>query len=267
MGARVRINNTTNFMEGQITAYTTTSLTVNVDYTSGSGTFASWTFNIAGQVGTSGYSGSGISGYSGTSGYSGYSGSGISGYSGYSGSGISGYSGYSGSGISGYSGYSGSGISGYSGYSGVAPSTITTTATTSNTTYYVVGATGTGAQTPYISNTNVVSYNASTGALSAVSMISSSDERLKTDWQDLPENFIELLAQVKHGVFTRISSNNKEPGVSAQSLLQALSEAVIEGEDGMLKVNYGGAALVSVIELANLVLKLQKEIEELKNKL
>jgi len=130
VGARVRVASSAspaNFMEGSITAYTTTTLTVNVDLIGGSGTIASWNISITGSAGTSGYSGysgSGISGYSGysgsgISGYSGYSGSGVSGYSGYSGSGISGYSGYSGSGISGYSGYSGtSGISGYSGYSG-----------------------------------------------------------------------------------------------------------------------------------------------------
>ena len=67
-------------MEGAITDYTTTSLTVNVDLTGGSGTLASWNIDITGQFGTSGYSG--------ISGYSGYSGSGVSGYSGNAVSGI-----------------------------------------------------------------------------------------------------------------------------------------------------------------------------------
>jgi hypothetical protein len=142
----------------------------------------------------------------------------------------------------------------------------TITGTTSAGTYYVVGTTSTSGtlSTASISNTNVVSYNASTGALSAVSHVSSSDERLKTDWEDLPVNFIELLSQVKHGVFTRISSGNKEVGVSAQSMRKAISQAVIENDEGMLAVNYGAAALVAAIELAKEVKALRAEIAALK---
>ena len=118
-------------MEGSITAFSGTALTVNVDYVGGSGTFATWNITNAGAVGTSGYSGysgqNGSTGATGTSGYSGYSGSngstGTSGYSGYSGySGINGATGATGT--SGYSGYSGLGLSGYSGYSGIAGSSI-----------------------------------------------------------------------------------------------------------------------------------------------
>jgi hypothetical protein len=142
-------------MEGLITSFSGTSLTVNMTYVVGTASFSSWSITLSGAVGTSGYSGfsgisgysgSGVSGYSGFSGISGYSGSGVSGYSGfsgisgYSGSGVSGYSGLSGaigasgfsgysgingaSGFSGYSGYSGSGVSGYSGYSGATGPTV-----------------------------------------------------------------------------------------------------------------------------------------------
>ena len=141
----------------------------------------------------------------------------------------------------------------------------TVTPTTSNTTYYVVGSSTTsGTLTASISNTNVVSYNASTGALTAVSMVSSSDERLKTDWEDLPVDFIENLAKVKHGNFTRIDNGNKEVGVSAQSLQAVLDKAVVSNEEGMLSVNYGGAALVAAIELAKQVTELKQEIALLK---
>ena len=57
VGSRVRVAYATtpsNFMEGVITAYSGTSLTVNVDSTGGSGTFASWNFSIAGIQGNSG---------------------------------------------------------------------------------------------------------------------------------------------------------------------------------------------------------------------
>ena len=119
VGQYIRVFSTSvpsQFMEGLITAFTGTSLTVNMTYVNGVASFSNWTITNSGAVGTSGYSG--YSGAVGTSGFSGSNGtngaSGISGYSGYSGFGISGWSGFSGfSGISGYSGFSG--ISGYSG--------------------------------------------------------------------------------------------------------------------------------------------------------
>ena len=147
-----------------------------------------------------------------------------------------------------------------------AASGATITPTTTAGTYYVVGTTSTsGTQTvASISNTNAVSYDASTGALSAVSHVSSSDERLKTNWAGLNIDFVSRLADVKHGTFERISSGNREVGVTAQSLKEILPEAVIKSKEGLLGVNYGGAALVAAIELAKEVKALRAEIEELK---
>jgi len=57
VGTRVRVAYTTtpaNFMEGVITAYSTTSMTVNVDSTGGSGTYAAWSISVAGIQGNSG---------------------------------------------------------------------------------------------------------------------------------------------------------------------------------------------------------------------
>jgi len=51
VGTRVRVAYTTtpsNWMEGIITAFSSTSLTVNVDAVGGSGTYAAWTFSVAG---------------------------------------------------------------------------------------------------------------------------------------------------------------------------------------------------------------------------
>ena len=144
----------------------------------------------------------------------------------------------------------------------------TITGTTTSGTYYIVGTTSTSGtlSTASISNTNAVSYNASTGALTAVSVVSSSDERLKTNWVNLSTDFISRLADVKHGTFERISSGNREVGVTAQSLKEVLPEAVVENEEGYLLVNYGGAALVAVIELAKEVKALRAEIAALKAK-
>jgi hypothetical protein len=55
VGTRVRFAYTTtpsNFMEGVITAFATTSMTVNVDLTGGSGTYATWAVSVAGNQGT-----------------------------------------------------------------------------------------------------------------------------------------------------------------------------------------------------------------------
>lgn len=55
VGSRIRwANSSTNWMEGQITDYTSTSMTVNVTKTSGSGTLAFWSASIAGEPGADG---------------------------------------------------------------------------------------------------------------------------------------------------------------------------------------------------------------------
>jgi hypothetical protein len=82
VGNRVRIAYTTsptNYMEGTITSFTSQSLVVTVDYTSGSGTFASWAIGIAGAVGSTGASGAtgptGATGATGPTGATGATGS------------------------------------------------------------------------------------------------------------------------------------------------------------------------------------------------
>ena len=71
VGVRVRLFNTTtpaNFMEGLITTFSGTSMTVNVTAIGGSGTFASWTLSLTGSAGASGPTGPvGATGASGAS--------------------------------------------------------------------------------------------------------------------------------------------------------------------------------------------------------
>jgi len=107
----------------------------------------------------------------------------------------------------------------------------------------------------------------SANSYTAVSFIASSDESLKTNWVGLDLDFVARLSDVKHGTYERISSGNREVGVSAQSLQKVIPTAVIKGEDGLLAVNYGGAALVAAVELAKVVQELRAEIAELKAKL
>jgi len=93
-----------------------------------------------------------------------------------------------------------------------------------------------------------------------------SDERLKTDWEVLPSDFVEKLAKVKSGTYTRIDSGERQVGVGAQSLQVILKEAVSEDQE-YLGVNYGNAALASAVELAKYVTALEQRISQLEARL
>lgn len=103
------------------------------------------------------------------------------------------------------------------------------------------------------------------GDVSATGNVSgSSDESLKTNWRDLPADFIERLAQVKHGIYDRIDIAATQVGVSAQSLQPLMPNAVSADQNGKLTVAYGNAALTACVELAAEIVVLRKEIESLK---
>ena len=89
-----------------------------------------------------------------------------------------------------------------------------------------------------------------------------SDERFKTNWRDLPADFIEQLAKVKHGIYDRTDQEMTQVGVSAQSLQPVMPNAVIE-DDGKMSVAYGNAAMVAAIKLAERVVALEAKIAEL----
>lgn len=121
-----------------------------------------------------------------------------------------------------------------------------------------------------------------------------SDERLKTNWRAMPEDYVSRLAKVKVGIYDRIdaeASNKaaaaaaaeeapegdepKQPvvpipvtqvGVGAQSLRELLPEAVNQARDemGTLSVSYGNAALASCVELAKELVSLRNELNQLK---
>lgn len=95
-----------------------------------------------------------------------------------------------------------------------------------------------------------------------------SDERLKAYWRDLPDDFISRIALIKMGKYFRIDSNEWQVGVSAQSLMEILPEAVRKNEEsGLLSVAYGNAALATCVELARNVVALQEKIKDLEKKL
>jgi hypothetical protein len=94
-----------------------------------------------------------------------------------------------------------------------------------------------------------------------------SDERLKKNWRPVQEGFVSKLAKVKSGIYDRTDVGTTQAGASAQSMQKLLPEVVIELKDGMLAINYGAAALVSSIELAKIIEKMEKRITELEKQL
>lgn len=103
--------------------------------------------------------------------------------------------------------------------------------------------------------------------VAAGDITANSDERLKRDWRALPRNFVRRLAAVKHGTYTRIDTEQRQVGVSAQSLRELLPDAVHAGEDGdTLTVAYGNAALASAVALAREVVELRRRIETLERR-
>jgi hypothetical protein len=93
-----------------------------------------------------------------------------------------------------------------------------------------------------------------------------SDERLKTNWRDMPKNYVARLAKVKVGIYDRTDCDQiTQVGVGAQSFQNLLPEAITTAKDDMqtLAVNYGGAALASTVELAKDNVELRSRIERL----
>lgn len=87
-----------------------------------------------------------------------------------------------------------------------------------------------------------------------------SDERLKKDWSPVASDFVERLAVIKSGTYTRIDTGDRQAGVSAQDVQMILGEVVISNDEGILSVAYGNAALVACVELAKRVVSLEQKL-------
>jgi hypothetical protein len=95
-----------------------------------------------------------------------------------------------------------------------------------------------------------------------------SDERLKTNWRDMPEDYVARLAKVKVGIYDRTDQEDvTQVGVSAQSFQNLLPQAIMTAKDEMqtLSVSYGNAALASAVELAKDNVELRARIERLES--
>jgi hypothetical protein len=148
-----------------------------------------------------------------------------------------------------------------------ATNTAITNDTTTNATMYPTWVTATTGNLPQKTSSTKFTFNPSTGNLTLAGTVSAgSDERWKENWKDFGPDFVDELAQVKHGTYTRIDTKATQVGVSAQSLQKVIPEAVGMDDNGFLNVSYGHAALASVVELAKELVKLRAEIDELKSR-
>ena len=128
----------------------------------------------------------------------------------------------------------------------------------------MVGVTSSGVNsTPYVSTTTAVYFVPSTGAIYAGGNVTAySDENLKKDWEDVCPDFVEQLANLLAGTYTRKDTGIRQAGVGAQSLRKFLPETVDEAEGGILSVAYGNAALVACVKLAQRVLELEAKLKD-----
>lgn len=113
----------------------------------------------------------------------------------------------------------------------------------------------------FSTETNDFSVDASSNFAASGNVTAYSDERLKAEWADLPADFIERLAEVRHGTYTRIDSGARQIGVSAQSLQSVAPEGVLAGE--YLSVAYGNVALAAAVQLSRRVLELERRLSKL----
>ena len=116
--------------------------------------------------------------------------------------------------------------------------------------------------------TNVRTYN-NANFISGGNITAYSDERLKKDWASLAQDFLLKLSDIKYGTYTRVDTELRQVGVSAQELQKILPEAVMgtgEGKD-YLSVAYGNAALVVAVELSKEVIQLKSIIADQESRL
>ena len=142
---------------------------------------------------------------------------------------------------------------------------------TSPNTNYIQFGDNTGWQFRFmtsVSGTPTVRYTfADNGNFTAVGNVTAfSDESLKKDWISLPEDFVNRLAEVKSGTYTRIDTNERHAGSSSQDWKKILPEVVSEDTDSkILSLAYGNAALVSAVELAKRVVDQEARIKYLED--
>lgn len=105
--------------------------------------------------------------------------------------------------------------------------------------YLVFTSTVSGAMASASVSSSKLGYNPSTGDLTSVGFVTSSDERLKTNIQPI-DNALDILNGLEGCSFNWISTGKKSYGFIAQEVEIMLPELVVTGNDpaGTKAVNY-----------------------------
>lgn len=107
----------------------------------------------------------------------------------------------------------------------------------------------------------------SNGTLTAVKVGQTSDERLKYRWRRLAPDFVEGLAGLKEanraGSFAWRAGGVRAVGVGAQAVARFCPLAVLEGSDGLKRVEYGVLGTLGAVALAERMLKAEARVKSL----
>lgn len=129
----------------------------------------------------------------------------------------------------------------------------------SDTTCFPLFSTGaTGALSPK-TGTNLT-FNSSTGALTAANFVTTSDKRLKSEIQPIKEG-IEIIK--KFSSYTYIKDGEKESGFIAQEVKEVIPHIVYENNEGMLSMSDRGV----LAHMHKAILQLEERLVVIEEKL
>lgn len=155
---------------------------------------------------------------------------------------------------------------GYTPYNATNPSayisglTITDDTTTNATRYLLFTSATSGSITGENVSSSNLTYNPSTGLLSAVSMTSTSDENLKDNIKTI-ENALNITEQMRGVTFAWKNNGINSIGLIAQEVEKVLPQVVFE-TDGIKSISYDN--IVGV--LVEAIKELNNRVKELENK-
>jgi hypothetical protein len=105
------------------------------------------------------------------------------------------------------------------------------------------------------------------GTMTVVTLIQTSDERLKGEWRRMKPGLVEGMAGLKKsnraGSFAWKESGARELGLGAQSVEQFCPMAVHTDSAGLKGVKYGPLAALAAVELCDRLLKAEERLKVL----
>jgi trimeric autotransporter adhesin len=152
---------------------------------------------------------------------------------------------------------SGGGANAYWGAAGIS---IVNDVSTDATRYLLFNENTSGSRSNVGVSSTKLTFNPSSGVLSTVEFVATSDERLKSDISTIPMA-LKRVSEIRGVNYTFTDSGRRSMGLIAQEIESTFPEVVNTDVDGYKSINYG--SLVGV--LIEAIKELRQEIEELKN--